>query len=312
MKVAKTLSTVRQRLRIVLTKAGLLKERLDECKYHKPIPSVEEGSCAIKRLLLSSAPSCILRMGATEAACCSFYHEHLKEKRAYPAALAMQMNSCTGFFPTTNQMLDEFAKNYLEYLKSADAIGLLRYGKENVLLKYYCPETDLIPFRSLEPWLSEAPWTSALAGKTVLVIHPFGQTIQQQFTNRELLFLDPRILPEFRLKTLKAAQTVSGTATKYKTWFEALEGMFEQIRHIDFEIAIIGAGAYGLPLAAYVKQIGRKAVHMGGATQLLFGIKGKRWDNDPLRGKLYNKHWVRPTSEETPPAFQAVEGGCYW
>ena len=45
-----------------------------------------------------------------------------------------------------------------------------------------------------------------------------------------------------------------------------------------FDVAIIGCGAYGMPLAAMLKQAGKQAIHLGGATQLLFGIKGKRWE----------------------------------
>ncbi len=88
--------------------------------------------------------------------------------------------------------------------------------------------------------------------------------------------------------------------------------MKERIRCIDFDIAIIGAGAYGLPLASFIKNMGKKAIHLGGATQLLFGIKGKRWDNLPYFRKLYNENWVRPLPDEIPDNFQAVESGCYW
>ena len=77
-------------------------------------------------------------------------------------------------------------------------------------------------------------------------------------------------------------------------------------------MAIIGAGAYGLPLAAHVKRLGKKAVHLGGATQILFGIRGKRWDEMPFFQKLYNEHWVRPLPSEVPKDYQRVEGGCYW
>ena len=51
---------------------------------------------------------------------------------------------------------------------------------------------------------------------------------------------------------------------------------------------------------------------MAGATQLLFGIEGKRWDDHPFIGKLYNDAWVRPAPAETIPNREAVEGGSYW
>ena len=48
----------------------------------------------------------------------------------------------------------------------------------------------------------------------------------------------------------------------------------------------------------------------GGALQLLFGIRGKRWDDHPIISKLYNDAWVRP--EETLAHKEKVEGGSYW
>ena len=70
--------------------------------------------------------------------------------------------------------------------------------------------------------------------------------------------------------------------------------------------------SYGLPLAAYVKKLGKQAIHMAGVTQLLFGIRGKRWDNDKLYHTFFNKNWCYPSVEETPKGNGQVEGGTYW
>lgn len=61
----------------------------------------------------------------------------------------------------------------------------------------------------------------------------------------------------------------------------------------------------------YTQRMGKKAVHLGGATQILFGIKGKRWDENPAVSKFYNEYWVRPLPEESVRKNN-VEGGCYW
>ena len=49
-----------------------------------------------------------------------------------------------------------------------------------------------------------------------------------------------------------------------------------------------------------------------GIVKLLFGIKGKRWDNHPIISKFYNDAWVRPDESETPNQARKVEGGSYW
>ena len=158
----------------------------------------------------------------------------------------------------------------------------------------------------------KVPWTHALRGKKVLVVHPFDKSISEQYKKKDLLFPDG-LLPEFELITFRAVQTIAGVRDdRFKTWFEALHYMEKEIRKIDFDIAIIGCGAYGFLLAEAVKKMGKQAIHLGGATQILFGIKGKRWDTEPTVSKLYNEHWVRPQKEECPPQRRKVESGCYW
>ena len=83
--------------------------------------------------------------------------------------------------------------------------------------------------------------------------------------------------------------------------------MENEIDKHDYEVCLIGCGAYGLPLAAHVKKQGKKAIHIGGALQLLFGIMGKRWiDFEPfmLDGKLIES-W---TSTTTPHQFEIKPG----
>ena len=97
---------------------------------------------------------------------------------------------------------------------------------------------------------------------------------------------------------------------RYATWFEALDAMTEEIARQDFEVALLGCGAYGFPLASRIKRMGKIAVHMGGSLQTLFGIKGARWDKQ--YADMYNDAWVYPSAAETPKGFEKVEGGCYW
>jgi len=162
-----------------------------------------------------------------------------------------------------------------------------------------------------QPYLHSNPWTKSLEGKKVLVIHPFASTIESQYKNhRELIFENKDILPEFELITFKAVQSMAGTKTEFDTWFDAYHWMCDQIKDIDFEVAIIGCGAYGLPLAAYVKSLGKKAIHLAGATQILFGIKGNRWDSIPFFQGLYNDSWVRCSPQDVPTSPAKYQ--AYW
>jgi hypothetical protein len=112
--------------------------------------------------------------------------------------------------------------------------------------------------------------------------------------------------------TLEAVQSIAKTPTAFADWFAALDDMKQKVDCIDFDIAMIGCGAYGFPLAAHVKRLGRKALHLGGIVQVLFGIKGKRWEESEHISKLMNEHWTKPLPEEVPSNFRLVDGGSYW
>ena len=104
-----------------------------------------------------------------------------------------------------------------------------------------------------------------------------------------------------------------GLETPYKDWFEALEKMKADIAKIDFDISILGCGAYGMSLGAFIKRdMHRRAVCLGGVTQLLFGIKGGRFDVRPRYAAMYNEAWTRASGAERPDNFKVHEGGAYW
>ena len=91
-----------------------------------------------------------------------------------------------------------------------------------------------------------------------------------------------------------------------------IDDLKQRMINIDYDVALIGAGASSLPLVAHAKQHKKKAAHLGGPLQILFGIKGGRWNNSNIGKYFYNEHWVNPLKSEIPEKFQKIEGGCYW
>lgn len=224
----------------------------------------------------------------------------------------MQKNA--GFFPLTQESIDRFAKMMIEDAKQVDILG--SWMKEEYYLRNELCNAVKVKLSHLEPPylyhdLSLPSWSLQLKGKKVLVIHPFSETIMKQYERREKLFKRDDILVDFDLTTLKAVQSIGGHS-EYSNWFDALDSMKNKMDHLDYDICIIGCGAYGFPLAAHAKRTGHKAIHLGGATQLLFGIRGKRWEERTDYQPLFNEYWVRPDSKETPLAASQVENGCYW
>ena len=159
------------------------------------------------------------------------------------------MRNNAGYFPLDDQNLSNFAKRFLNDLPMIDILGCSLPGIE-VRMQSYFPKAVCIHLRDIEPYYHEDPWSQVLEGKRVLIIHPFETSIQNQYKKRHLLFKDPKTLPIFELLTIKAVQSIAGNPVNFDTWFDALDWMGDQIQKTDFDIAIIGAGAYGLPLAA--------------------------------------------------------------
>ena len=220
------------------------------------------------------------------------------------------MSNNAGFFPTNEENIKRFCDLMLKEMSLVDILGSWR--KEESIFSKELSGSIKIPISDLDPFKHADPWSEALKDKIVFVIHPFEESINKQFKNREFLFNDKRILPEFELKTLKAVQSIANNKTEFSDWFEALDYMKEKISATHFDVAIIGCGAYGFPLAAHVKRMGKKAIHLGGATQILFGIKGKRWESIEHVSKHINQYWTFPMAHEYPANYKKVENGCYW
>lgn len=225
-----------------------------------------------------------------------------------------RLKELSGFFPDKPELAEKFTDLMLEACKEVDLLAMWHCQMDDFIITEYMPQVKLSFLNYLEPWRCKEPWSAALAGKKVLVIHPFEESVQDQYReNRERIFPDTNVLPEFELKTLKAVQTVAGEKDdRFETWFDALEYMYQEAMKMDFDVAIIGCGAYGFPLAARLKAIGKQVIHMGGVTQILFGIKGKRWVENPRAGIAFNEAWVYPKDSETPRNSTVVENSCYW
>lgn len=284
--------------------------------------SGQEASDYIKELLNSDKPVMIARFGSVELQCvvdsihkptfrnCLRYITHKTDSLGYGRSTRYTMGNNAGFFPVTDSNLDQFSKLMINCMSLVDVLG--SWQKNELTFANELKNAVKVPLGDLEPYFHANPWSEVLKGKKVLVIHPFEESIRKQYKKREWLFDDKRVLPEFDLQIIKAVQSIADNPTGFTSWFDALDFMKCEIDKCDFDIAIIGCGAYGFSLAAYVKSIGKKAVHLGGATQMLFGIKSKSWEDEPKFHYLINEYWVRPKETERPTNYKLVEGGRYW
>ncbi len=268
------------------------------------------GNDVLKQAIASQKPFAAIRFGATELGCLNNYEKiRFGIRHDYKKSVKYSMKNNGGFFPTTDANLTHYCTHYLRQLPQTDIIGISGIHMEDYFYLKYLPRARVIQYNSFEPLMGD--WTSMLAGKRVLVISPFARLIEAQYAHRKEVINNDKVLPDFHLETVEAVQTIANQYDpRFANWFEALDYLKLEILKHDFDIALVGAGAYGTPLCWFIKSLHKQAIQTGGATQLLFGIMGKRWEKRPHVTRYVTASWTRPGAK--PEGADHVEKGCYW
>jgi hypothetical protein len=245
-----------------------------------------------------------------------FLFEHRKQPVNWMPIVETEIYNNAGVFPQTEKARIEFVEEIIQSMPYLDALALwssFNRDFEDRFIRKYSPNCKQIDLQSLEPFYFGAPWTEYLEDKKVLVISPFTESIKEQHARRKALWKDPRILPDFDLITLKHQHSPGiDKPSEYESWSDMILHYKNLIDDINYDVLLIGAGASALPLVAHARKTGRKGVHLGGPLQLLFGIKGSRWNNSSVGKHFYNSAWIKPSINETPLKFKDIEDGCYW
>lgn len=298
---------------------------------HRPIPpdfKGDEASGVIRKLIELKKPCFVTRLGCVELDAVLRGYDKMDTRNPvvklgrlftggngpfwWDNSIRKNMLCTTGVFPATDAILERFSLQYLEDFKQIDVLGSWN-ARELELKKRFFPDAKAVFLEDLEPFFMKVPWTAALKGKRVLVINPFSETIASQYERRDVLFKTNDVLPDFELITYRPVTSFLGIKTPFADWFEAFEMMKADISRIEFDVAILECGAYGFSLGAFIKRdLQKQAVCLGGVTQLLFGIKGGRWDVREKYASMYNEFWVRPSENERPKNFLQHEDGAYW
>lgn len=290
-----------------------LQGSLGKTFFGSPVIDAYTGNKRIYELLNGDKPCMIARIGTVEMGVMMAYMDKkVGLIKGITGERTRLLCNNAGFFPDEERYTERFGEEYISATRQIDLIGVFGSHGEDLLLHRYAPKAEIMQKAALGSYYFDNPWSEALANKKVLVINPFAKTISKQYLKREELFDNPKVLPEFILLTYKSLQTIGTNTEGFDSWFSALEYMKKEISKIDFDVAIIGCGAYGFLLAAYIKQLEKKSIILGGATQILFGIKGARWDNSSTTAQYYKDSWVRPDISERPSGAEKVENGCYW
>lgn len=265
---------------------GAASDKLSQNEFIIKFLSKNDSNDFIYRKLLDDEPFFAERIGANELECMVEYYYMLNREKggtsSYHDNLKLVMKRGAGFYPTEDSYLDRMVQIYTKNFQNMDFIWNMWLSRfENMLyMRFYNIRQNIGKYKDTAFLYDiEKPWTEALYGKKVLVIHPFEQSIKQNYENREKLHKNKKLLLEFKLITFKPVQSIADEMPGFSDWFEALESMEQKISNIDFDIALIAAGAYGLPLAEYCKSIGKKALYIWDGCNFILALKGKHLIN---------------------------------
>ena len=227
-----------------------------------------------------------------------------------------------GIWPPNNTQFEKFAKAYETSLLHATRMAVWKnpsaIPNEQQLMYRYCRETiqfpiDILDISALCDEFNDA-WTHSLAEKRVLVISSFGNLIYTQY--QKIAFLHTKnLVPEFELSVLTPPRT-NGLKISLSTWEKEFELLKFQIqKNIDDfspDIALVSAGAYGMPACDFLYQNDVSSIYVGGALQLYFGIWGTRWRTNSRVKNLSTEYWVDPPKKMKPNGSFLIEKSAYW
>jgi len=294
---------------------------------------VEVGAQQICDMIKGSEPFFIGRNGTIELEALFFWLTRRKEGDgpSYPDRYLETMNRNAGVFPQTDESVDAWCQQYCEALGELNGLAAGWFKPlqhiEAAILKYYASGSEFrCPLRSLEPYYvpPALQWTRQLAGKRVTVVSSFADSIRKQiegenfpriWTNANEGLLNPPGITWSYVKTGYAPALAlgrSGWPRGIDCWQDAVAHVVRAVTESDADVAIIGCGGLGMLIGAELKRQGISAILLGGATQILFGVKGRRWATHSVISDFWNDAWVWPAEAETPKGAVLVEGGCYW
>lgn len=293
---------------------------------NKSIKNINDSNNVIIDLIKQNKPFSVVRLGLGNETFITF--DYIKTgkinlKRLHPENYSLYN---AGIY-TKNKDLSKiklYAEAYKNAIERADVLASLPNVEITDIQDFFSRSYNLpqIHNRSLEPFYAimenQKPWTHYLHGKKVLIINPFVNSFKKQMNDGFKIFKDDNkklFLDGQEFIYYKCYQTIAGNHI-HDDWFETFKLMCKDISEIDFDIALLGCGGYGLPLCNYIKsKMNKSAIYIGGGLQLLFGVMGNRWEKIEMWEKIIKDNdcaFVKPTEDEICKNKNTIENGCYW
>jgi len=288
--------------------------------------NLKESNKYIIDLINKNEPFFISRLGGEIT---NSYNYVIEKKLFYSPSL----NRNAGIYHKTVLDIEKYYQLYYSSVMISNAISVFITLPDIKKYEEYFMNNIGKPgliYQVLEPFYiileNEKPWSHYLLGKKVLVVSPFVDSFQKQISNNFKMFKNKDkdnkdnnendiFLPNQEFVFYKSFNTLAGNHV-HRNWIETFNIMCQDIEKLEFDIALVSCGGYGLPLCNFIKtNMKKSAIYVGGGLQLLFGVIGKRWLSNQTILKIIkenNTQFIRPSDDEIVKNVGIVEGGCYW
>lgn len=298
-----------------------------------PLLTQREGAIWLAAQVASRKVFVAGKLGTSETEALWFYLTMRTGETKYPYVSDIKKNMTVnaGLFPAKDQTIDEAIDEWASQMVTAilpECDGLAEWNtlnplQEGEILNHFSPKSKRFPARSLEPYYeteSTTRWTFRIPDRVkVAVVTPFALSVASQLRNLTTLWSTPVWNPALMVLPIKAHY--SPYLSPDNSWPEevlaggwktAVKAVADAVVASGAKVALVGVGALSLPIAVALKRRGVAAIHTGGATQILCGIKGRRWLTHSVISTFFTPAWIEPLADEVPSNRALVEGGCYW
>ena len=270
----------------------------------------------IINLIKSNKPFFISRVGIGSETYSTYHYETTGTIGRYET-----LDNNAGIYYKNEADIKRYNTYYSNALKNSDALAT---WNDNVLKeqsyfieKYKLPKLHyqvIEPFYQIEKNI--IPFTHYLNDKKILIISPFIDSFIEQMDKQFKLYKNTNIfLPKQKFVYYKSLNTSAGNRIKgHSNWMHTYLQMIKEIKELDFDVALVSCGGYGLPICNYIKEhMNKSSIYVGGGLQLFFGVIGNRWLSDPdWRQRIFESpsEFMRP--KEIQENSEKVENSCYY
>lgn len=166
--------------------------------------------------------------------------------------------------------LDHVANEYIKDLDKIDLISFSNLLKEERMLVKCSPSSPSFSLNK-ERFVEETRLYEHLDKKRVLVLSPYSELIKVQHLHQEVFHRENKnVKGDFELLVL-SIEEIFHQKDAYSL-FDKLDALKVEILKYDFDICLIDLSLLGVPVATFIKSLGKQALDLGDELYQIFGI----------------------------------------